>query len=139
MKKSPTRGAFRFRQSEHLKRRDEIEAVFGGKRVVTCPGAKLFILKNGLSHNRIVFTMGRNFGNAVQRNRSRRVSREAYRLMRSGLKSGYDLVLLVYPGVNPKDGQRPPPRGDYLARRMEQMRFLFAKAGLRAPEKENIR
>jgi ribonuclease P protein component len=75
-------------------------------------------MKNGLPHNRIVFTFARKYGNAVHRNRARRVGREAYRHIRNGLKTGYDLVLLVYPG------------NDTFARRMEQLRILSSKAGL---------
>jgi ribonuclease P protein component len=60
----------------------------------------------------------------VERNRARRVSREAYRLVRNRLKGGYDLVLLVYPGR------------DFLADRLEQLKTLFSRAGLvLGPEK----
>jgi ribonuclease P protein component len=112
---------FRFPKPERLKRRDEIQAVFGRRRGVTCPGAKLFILENGLPYNRIAFTFGRKFGNAVERNRARRVSREAYRHLRHSLKPGYDLVLLVYPG------------NDFFVKRMEQLKLLFSRAGLCLP------
>jgi ribonuclease P protein component len=78
----------------------------------------LFFLKNGLAHTRIAFTFARKYGNAVERNRARRVGREAYRYMRKGLKPGFDLVLLVYPGK------------DTLAGRMEQLKALFSRAGL---------
>jgi ribonuclease P protein component len=71
-----------------------------------------------LPYNRIVFTFARKYGNAVNRNRARRVGREAYRHIRNELTAGYDLVLLVYPGK------------DRFARRMEQVRILFSKAGL---------
>jgi ribonuclease P protein component len=75
-------------------------------------------LENGLSHNRIAFTFGRKFGNAVERNRARRVGREAYRHIRHSISPGYDLVLLVYPG------------SDVFVKRFEQLRILFSKAGL---------
>lgn len=78
----------------------------------------MFYIKNEFDHNRIAFTFARKYGNAVQRNRSRRVSREAYRLLRNKLSAGYDLVLLVYPGK------------DRLDVRQEQLRMLFGKAGL---------
>jgi ribonuclease P protein component len=77
----------------------------------------LFFLENGLSHNRIAFTFARKYGNAVERNRARRLGREAYRYMRNGLKPGFDLVLLVYPGK------------DTLAGRKGQLGMLFSKAG----------
>jgi ribonuclease P protein component len=109
---------FRFKRDERLKRREEIRAVFNHREVVSCPGAKLFRLENGLARNRIAFTFARKFGNAVERNRARRVGREAYRLLKNRLKSGYDLVLLVYPGK------------DFLADRMDQLETLFFRAGL---------
>jgi ribonuclease P protein component len=75
-------------------------------------------MENGLPYNRIAFTFSRKFGNAVERNRARRVSREAYRHLRHGLKQGYDLVLLVQPGK------------DDFVQRTAQMKELFARAGL---------
>ena len=101
-----------------MKRRDDIREVFKRRGTVSCSGAKLFTLRNGLPHNRIAFTFPRKFGSAVERNRSRRLSREAYRLLRNELRKGYDLVLLVYPGQD-----------DFLTR-MDQLRGLFSRAGL---------
>jgi ribonuclease P protein component len=75
-------------------------------------------MANGLAHNRIAFTLARKYGNAVERNRARRLSREAYRLTKNQLKTGYDFVLLVYPGQ------------DQLKNRLEQLDLLFSKAGL---------
>ncbi|MDR3174258.1 MAG: ribonuclease P protein component [Treponema sp.] len=111
---------FRFKREERLKKRDEIRAVFNRGKVVTCAGAKLFVLQNGFSFNRIAFTFARKFGNAVERNRARRVGREAYRHARNRLQRGFDLVLLVYPGK------------DSFSARMKQVRVLFSKAGLLA-------
>jgi ribonuclease P protein component len=109
---------FRFTRKERLKGRTEIKEAFARGRKASCPGAKLFVVENGSGKNRIAFTFARKFGNAVERNRSRRLSREAYRLGKVHLKSGFDLVLLVYPGR------------DDLPRRTEQLTALFMKAGL---------
>jgi ribonuclease P protein component len=87
---------------------------------------KLFVLKNGLEYNRICFALPRKFGNAVERNRARRLSREAYRHLRPRLRGGYDAVLLVYPEKGPENSRKAAN----FARRMEQLRFLFAKTGL---------
>ena len=109
---------YRFPRKERLKGRNEIREVFNRKKGVSCLGARLFTLRNGLSYNRIAFTFSRKYGNAVERNYSRRLSREVYRLLRNGLRKGYDLVLLVYPG------------NDAFSVRMEQLRELFSRAGL---------
>ncbi|WP_369695313.1 ribonuclease P protein component [Gracilinema caldarium] len=110
--------SFRFRSAERLKGREEIRRAFADGRKFSCNGAKLFVVQNGLPVNRIAFTFARKYGNAVQRNRSRRLSREVYRLLKARLCIGYDLVLLVYPGA------------DTFADRLEQLETLFRKAGL---------
>jgi ribonuclease P protein component len=115
---------YSFPMRERLKGRDEIGEVFSRKRAVSCPGAKLLRKENSRLYNRIAFTFSRKFGNAVERNRARRISREVYRHLRNDLKPGYDLVLLVYPGT-PRD-----PGNDNYFRRMEQMRELCGRAGL---------
>jgi ribonuclease P protein component len=125
VREAPGLGGFRFPRGERLKGRDGIREVFRRRKVFSCAGAKLFTLGNGLPYNRIAFTFPSKFGNAVERNRSRRLSREAYRLLRHGLRGGYDLVLLVQ-----------PPRGAKHAAfsdRMDQLRYLFSKAGLLSP------
>jgi ribonuclease P protein component len=123
---SPGQSGAKFRRRERLKKRDDITGVFKKGRSVTCPGAKLFYLDNGLSYNRIAFTFARKYGNAVERNRGRRFGREAYRLLKKGVETGYDLILLVYPQAA-EDGR---PQKPCLSRRMRQLKSLFAKAGL---------
>jgi len=109
---------FGFTRKERLKGRNEIKEAFARGRKTSCPGAKLFFIENGIGRNRIAFTFARKYGNAVERNRSRRLSRESYRLIKSRLMCGFDLVLLVYPG------------GDDLQHRSQQLSILFTKAGL---------
>jgi len=109
---------FLFPRRERLKGRDNIREVFKKKKAFSCPGARLLMSGNGLSYNRVAFSFPRKYGNAVERNHSRRLSREAYRLLRSELRQGYDLVLLVYSSR------------DNFSARMEQLRVLFLKAGL---------
>ncbi|MCL2478294.1 MAG: ribonuclease P protein component [Treponema sp.] len=107
-----------FPKPERLKGRDEISEVFRRRRAVSGPGAKLFYLRNRLPHNRIAFTFSAKFGNAVERNRARRLSREAYRHLRREIIPGYDLVLLMYPG------------NDDFSFRLTQLRDLVCRAGL---------
>jgi len=124
----PVAGGGRFRQQEHIKRRVELTRVFKKGRVVSCPGVKLFFLANGLPHNRIVITFARKYGNAVQRNRARRLGREAYRLMRGELATGYDVVWLMYPRTTGKPDL--PRQAGSLAESTEQLKTLFRKAGI---------
>jgi len=109
---------YTFTRKERLKGGDDIKKAFARGRKASCPGAKLFYVENGTEANRIAFTFARKYGNAVERNRSRRLSREAYRLIKHRIKRGFDFVLLVYPG------------GDDFGRRAVQLENLFQKAGM---------
>jgi ribonuclease P protein component len=129
MAESPPPGGavegFRFRGFERLKQSEGIRKVFKSGRSYGCPGAKLFVVKNGLPHNRIGFTLARKFGNAPQRNRAKRLGREAYRLLRPRLAGGFDLVFLVYPPPQGAPSLRPD-----LKLRLKQLDRLFTLAGL---------
>lgn len=114
--------SFRFKREEHLKGRSRIRETFGkGKRYFES-GLRLFVFKNNLSYNRICFSFasGRKFGNAVARNRAKRLCREAYRLIKERLICGYDLILMIHQAPNKAS----------LSERMEQLESLFKKAGI---------
>lgn len=65
-----------------------------GKNIVT-PYVAVYQRKNGLPYNRMGITTSKKIGNAVQRNRAKRLIREAYRLIEPELPVGYDLVLVA--------------------------------------------
>jgi ribonuclease P protein component len=53
----------------------------------------------GDSRQRLGITASRKVGNAVQRNRAKRLLREAFRCIRTELPSGLDLVVIVRQGI----------------------------------------
>lgn len=65
-----------------------------GKREVT-PLFVLYFRKNGRENNRLGITTSTKVGNAVRRNRSRRILREAYRLLEPEMEQGYDFILVA--------------------------------------------
>ena len=107
-----------FTRMERVKKNSDIQNLFRKGKRVSVQGSKLFYMANGMDINRIAFTLPRGYGNAVERNRSKRLSREAYRYFKASLDTGYDMVLLVYPG------------NDSFRTRCAQVRKLCLKAGI---------
>lgn len=65
-----------------------------GKSYVS-PVLVVYVLKNRTHSVRIGITTSKKIGNAVNRNRSRRVIREAFRGVAPQVKSGYDFVFVA--------------------------------------------
>jgi len=86
---------FRFGKHERLLSTKEYKRIYlEGKKVVN-KSAVLYYAHNRLSYCRLGITVSRKMGNAVRRNRVKRLLREAFRLNKHRLKSGYDLVVVV--------------------------------------------
>ena len=107
-----------FKREERIKNPADFKKLFKEGKKISIPGAKLFYLENHLEMNRVGFPLMRGYGNAVERNLSKRYSREVYRFFKSHLNTGYDMLFLVYPG------------NDSFHSRCEQFRSLCQKAGL---------
>ena len=60
----------------------------------TNPALVTYVVRNRAGLCRIGITTSKKIGNAVQRNRARRVIREAYR-SQTGLTGGYDIVFVA--------------------------------------------
>ena len=55
----------------------------------------IFYMKNGLDHNRIAFLASKKVGNAVTRNRARRLMKESVRTMDPLKNTGYDIIFIA--------------------------------------------
>ena len=85
---------FRLTRSEDFKRVRRIGKSYAHPLVV------LVIQANNTStHVRVGVAAGRTTGNAVHRNRAKRLLREAMRPMLASLASGWDLILIARPGL----------------------------------------
>lgn len=54
---------------------------------------------NGIGQSRLVAAAGKKLGNAVKRNRMRRLLRAAFRMQQDALPSGIDIALVSRPGL----------------------------------------
>jgi len=74
--------------------RDFGKAYTRGKSYVS-PVVVTYVLPNRLNISRIGVTASKKIGNAVKRNRARRILKEAVSLLLPQIKPGYDLVLVA--------------------------------------------
>ena len=88
----------RFRKAERIRTRTEISRVFSDGVRWSAKGLRLTVMPNGRAETRAVFVTVRKYGNSVTRNRARRVVSECWRLMKSRLVQGVDVVVVIFPG-----------------------------------------
>ncbi len=87
----------RFFLHEHIRRPQDFQAVYDRRRSAADGTLVLYAKENGLPHSRVGLSVSKKFGMAVVRNRIRRLMREAYRLSKEEVPSGYDIVLIPRP------------------------------------------
>jgi ribonuclease P protein component len=94
--------SFTFRPVEHLRRPSDFRRVYEQRRSASDAWLIVYGCANGLSFLRLGLSVSRKIGGATQRNRLRRLYREAFRLTRHDMPEGLDLVLI------PRTPEMPP-------------------------------
>ena len=85
---------FQFRKAEHLTRKKEFERVFDEGKVFKNDKAVLYVIPNDFQQSRLGLVVSKKVGNAVRRNRAKRLLREAYRLNKHLLKTHVDIIAI---------------------------------------------
>ena len=78
-----------------LKLNKEFRRLYGKGKAFVSPFVVTYILKNRYGEARIGITTGKKLGNAVNRNRARRIIIAAFRENLQHLESGYDFVFVA--------------------------------------------
>ncbi len=90
-----------FPQAHRLKTPAEFDRCYKRKRSASDAVLVVYACENGLPHPRLGCSVSRKVGNAVVRNRYKRLFREAFRLAQHDLPAGVDLILIPRPGGEP--------------------------------------
>ena len=83
---------------DRIKRRTDIDRAFRLGQSRGDGRMRLLVVANGLDRSRLAVAAGARHGKAVQRNRVKRLCREAFRLVRDELPGGLDYVIVPLAG-----------------------------------------
>ena len=78
-----------------LNQNKDFRSLYYRGRSKVSPYLVIYVRKNRFGYNRIGITTGKKLGGAVQRNRCRRLIREAYRLLSPQIQGYWDIVFVA--------------------------------------------
>lgn len=96
---APDQPRYRFRKHQHLRRPAEFQRVYDGKQRAGDERLLVFGARNQVGLTRIGLSVSRKHGGSVQRQRLKRLLREAFRLSQDVIPSGLDLILIPRVGT----------------------------------------
>ena len=95
-------GRFRFLSAHRIRRGADFRRAYQRRCTASDTVLLVFGFPNGLAHPRLGLSVSRKVGNAVVRNRWKRLLREAFRLSRAELPVGIDLVVIPRRDAQPE-------------------------------------
>ena len=82
---------------DKIKKNKEFKRIYSDGRSIANRFLVLYYLNNGLEYNRLGISISKKVGNAVIRNRIRRLITEVYRLNLPKLEPGWDFIIIARP------------------------------------------
>ena len=84
-----------YKNFETLRKNDDFQRVYKGKKSKADMFLVLYALENSLETNRFGISVSKKIGNSVVRHRVSRILREAFRLNAGSFKKGFDVIAVV--------------------------------------------
>ncbi len=94
-KQSAQKGKKTMKHITTLKRNRDFSRLYNKGKSYVAPSVVVYVLRNRVNRTRIGITTSKKVGNAVERNRARRVIREAYRQLSLQVRPGVDIVMVA--------------------------------------------
>ena len=88
---------FSFEKSKRLVKNRQFKAVLAHKKCVSDELLILYVAKNKSDCRRLGISVGKTCGNAVMRNRIKRLLREAFRQSQHSLPDAFDYLVMISP------------------------------------------
>ncbi len=82
-----------------MNRNQDFQRLYRSGAFCSLGAAILYAMPNGRSENRLGITAGKKVGNAVKRNRAKRIVRAAYRAVETEMPIGLDIVIVARAGL----------------------------------------
>ncbi len=80
---------------KRIKENRDFRRIYARGKSLVSPYAVVYYMKNRFGDTRLGITAGKKLGNAVSRNRAKRVIRAAFRSCLTEITSGYDFVIVA--------------------------------------------
>lgn len=97
-----------FRKDQRLRSNTQFRAVLARRCIVSDPLTTLAVAENNGSGPKLGVSVGRSYGNAVRRNRIKRLSREIFRLNQHNIPPEYDYLLIFSSKMSKKSKTKGP-------------------------------